>query len=118
VKRFSGDDSGQLILIACISVAAAIVLISIYEYSTLSAGEDSINRENLNSYYYYDSIRETYNQTYLRPDHAVFENELKKFALMHGYSVDFVCKGGNKTIIFVDKDIKIQEELIGGWGCI
>lgn len=114
MRRLTDDDSGQLILIACVSVAAAIVLISIYEFSTLSAGEDSINRENLNSYYYYGSIRETYNQTYLLTNHTVFETDLKKFALMHGYSVDFVCTGVNKTIIFVDKDIKIQEELIGG----
>jgi hypothetical protein len=116
VRRFTDDDSGQLILIACVSVAAAIVLISIYEYSTLSAGEDSINRENLNSYYYYDSIRETYNQTYLLSNHKEFEKDLKNFALMHGYSVDFVCIGVNinRTIIFVDKDINIQEELIGG----
>ncbi|MCE8428235.1 MAG: hypothetical protein J5U19_07610 [Candidatus Methanoperedens sp.] len=106
MRRFSDNDSGQLILIACVSVAAALVLISSYEYSTLSSGEDSIDRENLNSYYYYNSIRETYNQT--------FEKDLQNFALLHGYSVDFVCNGVNKTIIFVDKDIKIQEELIGG----
>ena len=115
MRRFRDDDSGQLILIACVSVAAAIVLISTYEFSSLSAGENSINRENLNSYYYYGSIRETYNQTYLQSNYTIFEKDLKKFAIMHGYSVDFVCNGGNnKTILFVDKDINIREELIGG----
>jgi len=115
VRRFSDDDSGQLIIIACVSVAAAILLISMYEFSTLSAGEDSINRENLNSYYYYGSIRETYFQTYLQSDHTEFEKDLKMFALMHGYSVDFRCNvTENKTILlFVDKDIKMQEELEG-----
>ena len=98
---------------ACVSVAVAIVLISVYEFSTLSAGEDSIIRENLNSYYYYSSIRESF----LLSNDTIFETDLKNFALMHGYSVDFVCKGGNRMIMFVDKDINIQEELIGGLGC-
>ena len=113
MKRFKDDDSGQLILIACVSVAAALVLIATYEYSTLGTGENSINRENLNSYYFYDSIRERYNQTYLTADSAKFENELKGFSLLHGYSLDFICKENNRTIVFIDKDIKITEKLGG-----
>jgi hypothetical protein len=117
MRRFKDDDSGQLILIACVSVAAALVLIAVYEYSTLGTGENSINRENLNSYYFYDSIRERYSQIYTnntKADIALFENELKKFAILHGYSLDFGCTGSNRTIVFVDKDIKIREELEGG----
>jgi hypothetical protein len=114
MRRFKDDDSGQLILIACVSVAAALVLIAVYEYSTLGTGENSINRENMNSYYFYDSIRERYNQTYMRPDHAVFENELKEISLLHGYSVDFVCTDTNRTIVFIDTDIQIKEEIKGG----
>jgi hypothetical protein len=112
MKRFLDDDRGQLILIACVSVAAALVLITMYEYSTLGTGEKSINRENLNSYYFYDSIEDRYSQVYQEYQTnsvTVFENDLKRFALLHGYSLDFVCAGGNKKIIFVDKDIKIEE---------
>ncbi len=116
MRRFKDDDRGQLILIACVSVAAALVLIATYEYSTLGTGENSINRENLNSYYFYDSIRERYSKIYNHSNYNVplFENELKKFALLHGYSVDFECTGNNRTIVFNDKDIKIKEELAGG----
>lgn len=118
MKRFIDDDSGQLILIACVSVTAALVLIAIYEYSTLGTGENSINRENLNSYYFYESIRERYFQIYNNYTYIdkipSFENDLKKFALLHGYSVDFVCTGNNRTIVFVDKHIKIREELERG----
>ena len=39
------------------------------------------------------------------------ENELKEFGLLHGYSVDFVCRDKHKTIIFIDKDIKIEEKM-------
>ena len=101
------------------SVAAALVLIATYEYSTLGTGENSINRENLNSYYFYDSIRERYLEIYNNSNYDVplFENELKKFAILHGYSVDFVCTGSNRTILFVDKDIKIKEELERGLLC-
>ena len=116
MRRFINDESGQLILIACVSVVAAIVLIATYEYSTLGTGENSINRETMNSYYFYDSIRENYNLTYSNPNHAVFENELKEFSLLHGYSVDFVCNNNHKKVIFIDKDIKIEEE-IGGASC-
>ncbi len=111
MRRFSDDDSGQLILIACVSVAAAIVLIAMYEYSTLGTGENSINRENMNSYYYYGSIRDKY-KNLSEPDKLPFENDLKAFALLHGYSVDFVSVCNNNTkIIFIDKDIKIEEEV-------
>ena len=111
MRRFKDDDSGQLILIACVSVAAALVLIATYEYSTLGTGENSINRETMNSYYFYNSIRDRYNETYNGLDNAVFEKELKEFSLMHGYSLDFICTGTNRTIVFNDKDIKITEEL-------
>ena len=111
MKRFINDDRGQLILIACVSIAAALVLIATYEYSTLGTGENSINRETMNSYYFYNSIRDRYNETYNGLDHAVFENELKEFSLMHGYSLDFICTGTNRSIVFIDKDIKIIEEL-------
>ncbi|MBE0521536.1 MAG: hypothetical protein IBX39_04630 [Candidatus Methanoperedenaceae archaeon] len=116
MRRFKNDDSGQLILIACVSVTAALLLIAAYEYSTLGTGENSINRENLNSYYFYDSIRERYSRIYNDPDYNVpsFENDLKNFTILHGFSVDFVCKDNNRTIIFIDKDIKIEEELEGG----
>lgn len=123
MRRFIVDDSGQLILIACVSVAAALVLIAVYEYSTLGTGENSINRENLNSYYFYDSIRKEYSGIYNNTDKndiLTFENEIKKFALLHGYSVDFICTNntnGNRTIVFIDKDIKIREELEGGRLC-
>lgn len=111
MRCFRDDDSGQLILIACVSIAAALVLIATYEYSTLGTGENSINRENMNSYYFYDSIRDRYNETYGEEDHALFEKELKEFSLMHGHSLDFICTGTNKTMVFIDKDIKITEEL-------
>ncbi len=118
MRRFVDDDRGQLILIACVSVAAALVLIATYEYSTLGTGENSINRETMNSYYFYDSIRDRYSQIYnnitYKDSIHVYENDLKKFALLHGYSVDFVCTGNNRTIVFFDKDIKIREELEGG----
>lgn len=116
MRQFIDDDSGQLILIACVSVVAALVLIATYEYSTLGTGENSINRENLNSYYFYDSIRERYSQIYNNysiADINSFENDLKKFAILHGYSVDFVCIDNHRTIVFIDKDIKIREELKG-----
>ncbi len=118
MRRFIDDDSGQLVLIACVSVVAALVLIATYEYSTLGTGENSINRENLNSYYFYDSIRERYSQIYNtsvdKDEIPLFENEIKKFAILHGYSVNFECMGNNRIIVFIDKDIKIKEELAGG----
>lgn len=116
MKRFKDDDNGQLILIACVSVAAALVLIATYEYSTLAAGENSINRENMNSYYFYDSIRDRYSLIYNNINYSdsihEHENDLKKFALLHGYSLDFVCSNDNhKIIIFIDKDIRIEEKM-------
>ncbi len=116
MRQFVDDDSGQLILIACLFVAVALMLIASYEYSTLGTGENSINRENLNSYYFYDSIRERYSEIYNDPNNDVsfFEKELRRFAILHGYSVDFECTGNNRTIVFTDKDIKIREQLAGG----
>ncbi len=117
MRRFSDDDSGQLILIACVSVAAALVLISIYEYSTLGTGEKSINRETLNSYDYYNNIRDRYvnlSDSGYRNNIAPYETELKEYALLHGASVDFIHNGTQVKIIFIDKDLKIEEVITGG----
>ncbi len=111
MRRFIDDDSGQLILIACVSIAAALVLIATYGYYTIGAGEDSINREDMNSFYYYHSIRDNYmNISSKDLNNITLKNELKSSAILHGYSVDFgVCSYGNSTIIFIDKDIQIRE---------
>jgi hypothetical protein len=118
MRRFSDDDSGQLILIACVFIAAALVLISAYEYSTLGTGEKSINRETLNSYDYYNNIRDRYVDLYNNPEYqgaaiTPKETEFKEYALLHGASVDFIHNGMQVTIIFIDKDLKIEEE-VGG----
>ncbi len=113
-KSFMDNDSGQMILMTCVLIALALVLITIYGYSSLGTGEGSINRENMNAYYYYDSIRYRYEQIYESPDVGTFEKEIEGFALLHGYSVEFSCKGNNSKITFVDKDIRIEEELEGG----
>lgn len=113
MRKFLDNDSGQMMLIACVSVVLALMLITIYGYSSIGTGEGSINSENMNSYYYYNSIRDRYTEIYNNPDVAMFEKEIKEFALLHGYSVDFVCNRGNSKIIFVDKDIRIEEELEG-----
>ncbi len=110
MRRFSDDDSGQLILIACVSIAVALVLIATYGYYTIGTGEDSINREDMNSYYYYNSIRDNYYNISHDQNNITFKNDLKAYALLHGYSVDFVCNGGNTTIIFMDRDIQIKED--------
>ncbi len=112
MKRFSVDDRGQLILIACVSIAVALVLIATYGYYTIGAGEDSINREDMNSFYYYHSIRDNYMNISNNQNSVTLKNEMKASALLHGYSVDFgVCSNGNSTIIFIDKDIQIREEV-------
>ncbi len=116
MRRFIDDESGQLILIACVSVAVAIILIATYEYSTLGTGENSINSETMNSYYFYDSIRDRYSLIYnnitYRDNFDIYENDLKKFVLLHGYSLDFACSNDrHKIIIFIDKDIKIEEKM-------
>lgn len=113
---FTNDDSGQMILVTCISIVLALILITIYAYSSLETGEGSINRENMNAYYYYDSIRDKYKEIYKSnsSDADVFKEEIKGFALLHGYSVEFVCSGENSKIIFADKDIRIEEILDGG----
>ncbi len=119
MKEF-GDDSGQFILIACVGVSIALVMMATYEYSTMETGEMSINRENMDSFYYYESIRDKYYPIYNDPayldftnpkNRTVFENEIKNLALLHGFSVDFIHNGSNTTIIFVDKDIRIEERL-------
>lgn len=116
MRRFIDDDNGQLILIACVSVAVALVLIATYEYSTLGTGENSINRETMNSYYFYNSISERYSHIYnnitYKDNIQLYENQLKEFGLLHGYSVDFVCSNDlHKKIVFIDKDIKIEEKM-------
>jgi hypothetical protein len=81
----------------------------------MSVNGNTIKRENVNSFYYYNNIRETYSGVYSDTNNVTaFENDLKSFALIHGYSVDFTCSHGNKTIIFIDTDIIIEEELAGG----
>lgn len=119
MRKFD-DETGQLILIACVTVVLAIVLITSYEYSTLSTGEESINRENMDSTYYYQDVRERYINIYKDPEYldytkpnnlTVFENEMKDLAILHGYSIDFIHNGSKTTIVFVDKDIRIEEEL-------
>ena len=120
MRRFD-DDTGQLILVACVTVVLAIVLMTTYEYSTLGTGEKSINRENMDSTYYYQDVRERYINIYDNPDYlnltdpnniTVYENEMKDLAILHGYSLDFVKDGPKKTtIVFVDKNIRIEEEL-------
>lgn len=126
MRKFFDDDSGQLILLACVTVTVAIMLIATYEYSVLWTGEKSINREDMNSYYYYESIRDRYASIYNDPNYldlvpgkknlTVYEKELKEFALLHGYSVDFICKDSKATIVFVDKDVRRIEETLSGSG--
>lgn len=122
MKTFGGmfdDDSGQLILIACISIAASLILISIFEYSTLTTGEGSINRENIGTIYFYTNIRDSYinvyNDEYLNmgktTNITIFEKEMKEFALLHGYSINFIRNDTMATIIFVDKDMRIVEKI-------
>lgn len=115
------DETGQLILIACFTVVVAIILMVSYEYSTLSTGENSINRENMDSTYYFHDVRERYINIYNDPDYlnysepnnlTVFENEIKDLAILHGFSIDFIHDGPKTTIVFVDKDVRIEEELI------
>ena len=120
MRKFIDDKSGQMILLACVSVVAAMVLIATYEYSTLETGESSINRENKDSFYFYTDIRDRYvniykddTTDYLNLSNPVnitiFEKELKEFALLHGYSVEFMSNYTQARIIFVDKDLEIDE---------
>jgi len=117
--RLFKDDRGQLILIACISIVLSLLLIAAYENSTLTTGESSINRENMDSFYYYKSIRARYIDVYKDPyldlsshtNITLFERELKEFALLHGYSVDFKRNTTQARIIFRDKDLRIEEEI-------
>lgn len=118
-KNIFDDDNGQLVLMACLSIAIFLVLISVYEYSTLTAGGGSINRENMGSTYFYIDLRDryenVYSNTYLNMSKTtnitVFEKEMREFALLHGYSVNFIRNETTATIIFVDKDMKIIEQV-------
>ncbi len=116
------DEKGQLILGACVSIVIALILITTYEYSILSTGENSINRENMESTYFYLNIRDTYARIYTdtcldylnmsKPANiTVFEKEMKEFALLHGYSMEFIRDDTKATIIFIDKEIRIKEEI-------
>jgi hypothetical protein len=123
MRKIQDDTSGQLILIACLSMVLAILLIMAYEYSTLTSGEKSINQENENSFYFYKSLKDRYSIIYrsnnpdyfdmTRPDNiTLFENEMKEFALIHGYSMDIRRNGNQARIIFVDKDLRIDEFIV------
>ena len=120
MKRFYDDDSAQMILIACVSIVLALVLIAVYENYALVTGENSIKSENRDSFYFYMDMRDKYNDIYNDAKYldygspnnlSVLEKELKEFSLFHGYSLDFIHNGGKTTIVFVDKDIRIKEEL-------
>lgn len=123
MKKFLKDDNGQMILIACVFIVLSLVLIAIYEYSTLGTGEASINRENIDSFYYYKNIRERYTRVYnsdqnssywdfSRPNNiTLFEKELKQFALQHGYGLSIIRNNTQAKIIFVDKNLKIEETI-------
>ncbi len=115
MRKFLKDDSGQLILIACVAIAAALVMIATYGFYMEGRGENSINRENANSYFYYDSIRDNLILVGQNTNNAILKNDMKSFALLHGYSLDFVCTNHNTTIRFVDRDLQINE--ITNIGC-
>ena len=113
------DDNGQMILIMCLSIAVILIMISIHEYSTMMTGEGSINKENSESTYFYINARERYvkiyNDEYLNlsktTNITIFEKEMKEFALLHGYSVNFIRNDTSAKIIFVDKDMRIIEQI-------
>ncbi len=118
MRKFHEDEGGQLILLACVSIVIAIVLIATYEYTTLWAGETSINHETSDSFFFYRSARDRYEKIYNNTDYlnlskspniTVFEREMKTFAILHGYSMDFVRNDTHARIIFIDKDLRIDE---------
>lgn len=119
MKRSFDNDSGQLILITCVLIAIVLILISIYGYSTLMTGKGSIDRENIDSTYFYLGMRNRYiniyNNEYLdinkTTNITIFEKEMKQFSVLHGYSIDFIRDDFSATIIFVDKDMKIIEKI-------
>ena len=112
------DDNGQMILITCLSIAIILILISIYEYSTMMTGEGSINKENSESTYFYINARDRYmkiyNDEYLNMSKTtnitIFEKEMKEFALLHGYSINFIRNDTLAKMIFIDKDMMIIEQ--------
>lgn len=113
------DDSGQMILITCLSIAVIMVMISVYEYSTMMTGEGSINKENSGSTYFYinarDRYEKIYNDEYLNlsktTNITIFEKEMREFALLHGYSINFMRNDTSAKIIFIDKDMRIIEQI-------
>jgi len=113
------DDNGQMILIMCLSIAVILMTISIYEYSAMMTGEGSINKENSESTYFYINVRDryenVYNDEYLnlskKTNITTFEKEVKEFALLHGYSVNFIRNDTSAKIIFIDKDMRIIEQI-------
>lgn len=111
-NNFVNNDKGQMILLSCVFVTLALTLIGIYEYSILDTGENSINRENVDSFYYYKNIRDRYTSVYEGQSNVTtFENELEEFALLHGYSLNFLHGDTQVRIIFVDKDLRIEEDI-------
>jgi hypothetical protein len=122
MRRFLDNGSGQLILISCLFVAFALMLMATYEYSALGTGEKSIDREDMGSTYFYMNIMDRYNKIYYDEAYwtnnakniTYFENDMKEFALLHGYSLDFVRPNNTiraTKVIFVDKDVRIEDEL-------
>lgn len=117
MKQLLDDDKGQMILMTCVAIALALILISVYEINALSTGEGSINREDMDSFYYYNSVRERYNDMQTNPDLmsnvSELENEFRQVAVLHGYSVNFVHKnnGTQTQIMFVDKGLTINETI-------
>ncbi len=96
------------------------MLITTYEYSALGTGENSINRENSGSAYFYMNIMNQYTNIYYNnaswdfsnpKNLTYFENDMKEFALLHGYSLDFVRNNITTRVIFMDKDVRIEEEI-------
>jgi hypothetical protein len=105
------------------------MLIATYEYSALGTGEKSINRENSGSAYFYMNIMDQYTNIYYNnaswdssnpKNLTYFENDMKEFALLHGYSLDFVCNDNSSNVstkvIFVDRGVRIEEDLTGELG--
>lgn len=121
MRKFYNNEEGQIILSGCMTIVVAIILMTTYTYSILWTGEGSIDTENRDSFYYYNSIKDNYLNMPSNIDNnnvTIYENQLKDFALLHGYSLNFLHKdvnfNKNTTIIFTDKDIKIIEKLKGG----
>ena len=89
-------------MVEWVTVVLAIVLMTTYEYSTLGTGEKSINRENMDSTYYYQDVRERYINIYTntlslhksKPNNPnVYENERKNLLISHSNIIYSNTKG-------------------------